>query len=131
VESQHNSVGIVYNYRLDDGGAESRWGPRILSARHSDRFWGPSSLLSDGYRGLAREAEHSLPTAAEVRTRWTYLHILSPIQFIGQFILRNAQRQYHLPIFYKIHDIFVRLHLIRAHYKAECRLLGSDAEWLL
>jgi hypothetical protein len=48
-------VDIETGYGLDDRGVEFRVPvePRILSSpRCSDRFWGPLSLLSNGYRGL-------------------------------------------------------------------------------
>jgi hypothetical protein len=53
---------------------------RIFSfPRRPDRLWGPSNLLSNGYRGLSlgvkrpgREADHSLPASAEVKKMWIY-----------------------------------------------------------
>jgi hypothetical protein len=45
-----------------------------------DRFWGPPSLLSNGYQGAlslgvkrpGREADHSPPSSAEAKNAWTY-----------------------------------------------------------
>jgi hypothetical protein len=47
----------------------------LSSPRRPDRFWGPHSLLSNGYRGKerpGREAAHSPPTSAEVKKTWIY-----------------------------------------------------------
>jgi hypothetical protein len=41
----------------------------LSSPRRPDRLWGPPSLLSNGYQGVkrqGREADHSLPSSAEV-----------------------------------------------------------------
>jgi hypothetical protein len=54
------------------------------SPRRPDRFWGPPSLLPNGYRGLSpgvklqgREADHSPQTNAEVKKKVTlYIHSL-------------------------------------------------------
>jgi hypothetical protein len=48
-------VGIATGYGLDDSGVGARVpvGSRIsFSLRRPDRFWGPSNLLRNGYRGL-------------------------------------------------------------------------------
>jgi len=45
------------------------------SPPHPDRFWGPPSLLSNGYQGLfpwGREADHSPPSSAEVKNAWSH-----------------------------------------------------------
>jgi hypothetical protein len=55
-------------------------GSRIAISYRPDRFWGPPSLLSNGYRGLSprgvkqqeREADHSSPTSAETKKTWMY-----------------------------------------------------------
>jgi hypothetical protein len=75
-------VGIVTGYGLDDGGVGFRGpvGSRIFSSpRHPDWFWGPSSLLSNGYRGYFSgvklpgcEADHSPRTSVEVNKMWIY-----------------------------------------------------------
>jgi hypothetical protein len=49
--SRHSSVGIATDYGLD--GFRVPVGSRNFSSpRRPDRFWGPPSLLSSGYRGL-------------------------------------------------------------------------------
>jgi hypothetical protein len=53
-------VGIATDYGLDDGGVGVRVpvGLRFFSSlRRSDRFWGPPSLLSNGYQGLFPRGE--------------------------------------------------------------------------
>jgi hypothetical protein len=76
-------VGIATGYGLGDRRIGVRvpvW-PRIFSSpRRRDRFWGPASLLGNGYRGLflwgvkrpGREADHSPPANAEVKKMWIY-----------------------------------------------------------
>jgi hypothetical protein len=39
-----------------------------FSAQLSDRLWGPPSLLSNGYRGQEREADHSPPDSAAFKS---------------------------------------------------------------
>jgi hypothetical protein len=53
--SRDSSVGIETGYVLDDRGVgvQVPAGARVFSSpRCPDRFWGPPSLLSNGYRGL-------------------------------------------------------------------------------
>jgi hypothetical protein len=66
--SRDSSIGKVTSYGLDGGTrfVSSPQGPHL--------FWGPSSLLSNGYRVLStgvkrlgREADHSPPFCAEVK----------------------------------------------------------------
>jgi hypothetical protein len=45
---------------------------QYFSPRRPNRFWDPSSLLSNGYQRPRREAEHSPPTSAEVKNTWIY-----------------------------------------------------------
>jgi hypothetical protein len=57
---------------MDDRGVGVRVpvGSRIFSSpRRPDRLWGPTNLLSNGYRGIRqmREANHSPPASAEVK----------------------------------------------------------------
>jgi hypothetical protein len=51
LKSQASTVGIAIGYRLDDLGVGVRIpvGARISSSPHTDQFWGPPSLLSNGY----------------------------------------------------------------------------------
>jgi hypothetical protein len=55
IRSRDSEVGIATGYGLDDRGVGVRVpvGARIFSSpRRPDRLWGPSNLLSNGYRGL-------------------------------------------------------------------------------
>jgi hypothetical protein len=69
-------------------------GSRIFSSsRRPDRFWGPSSLLSKGYRGLfqwvqrhGREANYSPSTSAEVKKTCIYT-ITPPWVFMAQYLI--------------------------------------------
>jgi hypothetical protein len=69
------AVGIATGYGLDDRGVGVRVsvGLRIFTSPcHPDRLC-PTQLLSNGHRGalsLGREADHSLPTNAEVKNTW-------------------------------------------------------------
>jgi hypothetical protein len=76
--SRDSSVGIATSSGLDDLGVGVRVsvGSRIFSSpRRSDRLWGQSSILFNGYRELfprgvkrpGREADISPPTSTEVR----------------------------------------------------------------
>jgi hypothetical protein len=88
--SRGSVVGIATGYGLDDivVGFQSPVGSRILSSpRRPYRLWGPPSLLSNGYQGLflrggGREADHSLPTSAEVKKMWLYTST-SPYAFMA------------------------------------------------
>jgi hypothetical protein len=54
VRDQDNAVGIATGYGLDGQGVGVRVlvGARFFSSPlHSDQFWGPPNLLSNGYRG--------------------------------------------------------------------------------
>jgi hypothetical protein len=73
-----SAVGIATGYGLDDGGVGVRVpvGSRIFSSPSPpDRLWGPPNLPSNGYGGVlspgvkrpVREADHSLPTSAEIK----------------------------------------------------------------
>jgi hypothetical protein len=74
--SRERAVGIVTDNGLDNRGFEVRVGSGIFSSpRRPDRFWGPPSLQSNGYRGVKRlggEADHSPPTSAEAKKTWIY-----------------------------------------------------------
>jgi hypothetical protein len=75
-ESRGSAVGIATGYWLEDGevGVLVLVGSiKFSSPRRPDRLWGSRSLFSNGYRGLfpsegwpVGEADHSLPTSAEV-----------------------------------------------------------------
>jgi hypothetical protein len=80
--SRDSAVGIATGYGLDGRGVGIRVpvGARIFSSpRRPDGFWGPPSLLSNGYRELSvgvkrpgREADHSPLTTADVKNTWIY-----------------------------------------------------------
>jgi hypothetical protein len=99
-------VGIATGQELDDRklGVRVPVGSRIFSSpRRTDRHWGPSNLLSDGYRGapspgvtrLDREAHHSPPASAEVKVN-VNLYIRSPIRLHGVVFNSQAQGQLYL-----------------------------------
>jgi hypothetical protein len=70
VNNSHFYIKIARTMKVSRDAAEP--GKR---SRRPDRFWGPPSLLSNGYRGhfpQGREADHSLPTSAEVKHTWIY-----------------------------------------------------------
>jgi hypothetical protein len=90
--SRDSSVGIATGYRLDDRGFGVRVPveSRIFSSpRRPDRFWGPPSLLPNGYRGLfprgvkrpGREADHSPTRVRDQETVNLYRHF--PIRLHG------------------------------------------------
>jgi hypothetical protein len=80
--NRDNAVDIATGYVLDAKRSkfESRRGKNVSSSRRPDRFWGPPSLQSNGYRGLfppgvkrpGHETGHSPPTSAEVKNTWIY-----------------------------------------------------------
>jgi hypothetical protein len=49
-----NAVGVATCYELDEGevGVRVPVGAKIVSSPRPDRLWGPSTLLSNGYREL-------------------------------------------------------------------------------
>jgi hypothetical protein len=80
---RENGVDIATGYGLNDRGVGVRVpvGAKIFSFPcRPDRFCGPPSLLSNGYRGLfprgvrrtGREADHSPKTSAEMKKTWIY-----------------------------------------------------------
>jgi hypothetical protein len=76
------AVSIATGYCLDGWGVRVRVpvGARFFSPHRPDWFWGPPSLLSNGYwvasslevKRPGREADHSPPTNAEVKNTWIY-----------------------------------------------------------
>jgi hypothetical protein len=65
--------------RLRAGLLEGQGRKLLASPPRPDRLWGPSSLLSNGYRSFSaavkrpgREADHSLPSSAEVKNARSY-----------------------------------------------------------
>jgi hypothetical protein len=82
VESRDRAVGIATVYGLDHRGFRVRVPveARLFSVPlRPDRFWGPPSLLPNGYRPLfpwakrlGSETDHSPPTSAEVKIMWIY-----------------------------------------------------------
>jgi hypothetical protein len=62
--SRDNVVGIATGYGLDDGvvGVRIPVGSRIFSSPlRQDQLWGPSSLLSNGYRGIFPQVKAAGP----------------------------------------------------------------------
>jgi hypothetical protein len=87
-----SAIGIATGYGLEDRGVRVRvpiWSRIFSSPRRPDRFRGPHSLLSSGYRGSfpglkrqGREADHSPPTSAEIKKMWIYTSTF-PYAFIA------------------------------------------------
>jgi hypothetical protein len=91
-------------YGLDNRWFESRQRLGIFPPRRPDRFWGPPSLLSNGYQGLfflgvkrlGSEADYS-PSSAEVKNAWSYTST-PPIRLHGvvlcysNFTLENGEK---------------------------------------
>jgi hypothetical protein len=79
-KSRDSAVSIVTRYGLDSWGVgvQVPVGARFFSSPHPpDRFWSPSSFLSNGSLGTGvlspgREADHSPPNSAEVKNTWIY-----------------------------------------------------------
>jgi hypothetical protein len=60
------SVSIALGYGLHDRGSERLWGvPSLLSS-------GYHGALSLGVKAPAHEADHLLPSSAEVKNAWSY-----------------------------------------------------------
>jgi len=55
------------------------------------RFWGPPSLLTNGYRVPGREADHSAPTNDEVKNAWSYTSI-PPYVFMAWCLVKYRVR---------------------------------------
>jgi hypothetical protein len=80
--SSDSSVGIALGYRLDDWvlGFNSLWGLGIFLTTASRTALGPTQLpiqwvpgaLSLGVKRPGREADHSPPSSAELKTEWSY-----------------------------------------------------------
>jgi hypothetical protein len=72
-------AGIAQSVKRLATGRTARCHSSNPSRDHPDWFWGPSSLLSNGYRRLfpqvkrpGCEAHHSPPTSAEIKNTWFY-----------------------------------------------------------
>jgi hypothetical protein len=77
-ESRDSSVGIALGYGLDDRGSRVRFpaGDGNFSLHYrvqngSGAQWVPGAL-SLGVKWQGREADHSPPSSAEVKTAWSY-----------------------------------------------------------
>jgi hypothetical protein len=78
--SRDGAVGIATGYGLDDRGVGVRVpiGSRIFSKRSVQTGSGahPASYpMGTGVKRQGREADHSLPTSAEVKKTWIYTSI--------------------------------------------------------
>jgi hypothetical protein len=76
--SWDSADGIPTGYGLDDGGFGVRvpvWSRIFFSPRCPDRFWGPLSLISNGYRswsGRGVKLNTHPPTSVDVKETWIY-----------------------------------------------------------
>jgi hypothetical protein len=104
-----SSVGIALGYGLDDrvyrvqfpgGGWEF-----FSSPLRPERLWGPASLLSNVYQGSfpgvkrsVREADHSLPSSAEVKECVElYLHFPNTPSWCGAQFKKSTGTTFPLP----------------------------------
>jgi hypothetical protein len=101
-----SAVGIATGYVLDGRGVGVLVpvGARFLSSRRRPGwFWGPPSLLPNGYRGLflrgvkwpGREADHSPPRVPRSRIIGS-IHPLSSYVFMAHCLISYAQGQIYL-----------------------------------
>jgi len=82
------------------GSSSGRGWKFFSSPSHPDRLWGPHSLLSNGYQGLTcgvkwpgHEADHSLPSNAEVKNTWSCTST-PPVYFHGMVLsLKKKHRE--------------------------------------
>jgi hypothetical protein len=91
--SQGSVVGIVIAYGLDDRGVGVRVlvKSRIFSSHRLRPALGPTQArvqwvpgaLSLGVKRPGREVDYSPPTSAEVKKKWIYISIHSPIRLHG------------------------------------------------
>ena len=79
VRGPGSSVGITTGYGLDGRGGSNPGGGEIFCTC-PDGFWGPPSLLYNGYRVFpggkerpARDADPSPPSSAVVMKEWSYI----------------------------------------------------------
>jgi hypothetical protein len=105
IKSRDSAVGMATGYGLDDQGFGIRVpveAKTVIPQRRPDRLWGPSSLISNGYKGeglsqgvkrLGREAHHSSPTSAEVKKTWIYTST-PPYAFMTYCLISSAQGQF-------------------------------------
>jgi hypothetical protein len=99
--------GIATGYRLDSQGVrvQDPVGARFFSSIcHPDWFWGPPSLLSNGYWGCfpgikkpGSEDDHSSPTSAEAKKTWIYTST-PPYVFMEQCLISQTQGKFYLTI---------------------------------
>jgi len=79
LELGYRSVeGCLRASRLEFSSRQSQWWNLFSLPPHSDRLWGPHSLLSKGCRGSypgvkrqGREADYSPPSSAEAKDTWS------------------------------------------------------------
>jgi hypothetical protein len=79
----HSEVGIATGYGMEDRGSILGRGKTCLLSIASRIALGPSSLISNGYRGAlspgvkrpGREADNLPPTTAEVKNTWIHTHV--------------------------------------------------------
>jgi hypothetical protein len=76
-----------------------------------DRFWGPSSLLSNGYQGFfpwgvrmpEREADHSPKSSVEVENAWSYIST-PPVRLRGVVLRwKKTQRQLYIHLMFRMY----------------------------
>jgi hypothetical protein len=79
-------------------------GARIFSSpRRPDRLWGPPDFLYNGYgvNRPGREADHSLPTSAEIKNTWIYI-VSPPYAFMTYCLIKQRDNfivKVALPVF--------------------------------
>jgi hypothetical protein len=107
-QTRDSSVGIETGYGLDPGSILGRGKRFVPSPHRPDRLWGPTKLLSDGYRGFFPTGQsgrgvklttpHLLP-----RSRMMELYLHSPLHLHGDnFTLHTLDKE----LISSEHDMF-------------------------
>jgi hypothetical protein len=121
LRSRDSSVGIATGYWLDDWGVRFRVpvGSRIFFFSTSSRpVLGPTQLpiqlilgaLSPWVKRPVREADHSLPTSAEVKKTWICTST-PPYAFMAQCLINQAQGQLYFYFYSLLTNLKAEIHI--------------------
>jgi hypothetical protein len=150
LERWGSSVSTVTRLRTRRPGFNSRqgqWWEFFSSPPRPDRFWGPHSLLSNGYRGCfpgvkltELEADHSPSSNAEVKIVWRYTPLPQNV-FMSWCLAKHRDNftfypcirillHVHTINFYFIFSPYLRLlPLLPQHFSSCCLLCLKDETW--